>query len=312
MENVICNLCGADATEPFVIVADLMQERFDVQATLVRCTHCGLVYQNPRPTLAEIGQHYPPEYELYTDLVAKRPDGLLSQAIDYGMRKRCRFVTRHKTAGRLLDVGCATGAFLLAMQRQGSWQVQGVELNEPVARAAREQHQLDIFAGTLEQAAFPTAYFDAVTLWDVLEHLHEPVLALREIERILKPDGILVIRVPNLASWDAALFKTNWIGFDAPRHLYVFTPTTLTAALQAAHLAVVDHSCGIGGYVTFVMSIRCWMNAHHWAPQVKAFISKLLYHPLLRLVSVPLFYLPTLALRGPSLVTTARKVNAPC
>ena len=308
METTVCNLCGNAATQPFATVPDLLLERLSVTAALVCCTQCGLVYQNPRPTLIEMGQHYPPEYEPYTDHAEQRKSNwLLQKAIDYGIQKRCRFVTKHKAGGSILDIGCAAGTFMLGMQAQGKWQTYGVEISSEVARLARERHNLNVFTGTLEEAAFPDQMFDAVTLWDVLEHLHDPTATLREIHRILKSDGLLLIRVPNLASWDAKLFGKTWAGLDAPRHLYVFTPDTLTQILATAGFGVVNHSCAIGSYVTFVLSVRFWFSARNSSTATKQWVTRILYHPMARLASAPFFYLPTLTLRGPLLVTTVQK-----
>jgi len=311
MESVPCNFCGSATTTPFAVVIDLLLERLNVKTTLVRCQQCGLVYQNPRPTLAEMGEHYPPQYDSYADqTVQSKRNWLLQKAVQHGTNKRCRFVTNHKRPGKLLDIGCAMGGFLLGMRDQGAWTLAGVEVNKAVAAAAKERHGLDVFAGTLEEANFPTASFDVVTLWDVFEHLHDPLHTLTEIHRILRPDGIVVIRVPNLASWDAQLFGATWAGLDSPRHLYLFTPTTLTAFLNKAGFGVIEHSCAIGSYMTFVLSIRFWLTARGVSTKTREIISKLLYHPLARLASAPLFYLGSMTLRGPLLVTVARKVEA--
>ncbi|MEZ4580535.1 MAG: class I SAM-dependent methyltransferase [Caldilineaceae bacterium] len=93
-------------------------------------------------------------------------------------------------AGALLDVGCAAGTFLLAMSHWGL-DGNGVELNAAeVARQTRERYGLDVIAGTLEDAHLAPAQFDAVTMWDVLEHVYDPAQTLREIHRLLKPGGI--------------------------------------------------------------------------------------------------------------------------
>lgn len=307
MEETTCNFCGGATATHYATVQDLLLERFDVAAELVACSQCGLVYQNPRPALAEMGQHYPPEYDSYVDHAVQKRNPLLQRAIDYGFNKRCRYVTKRKTQGKLLDIGCAAGSFLLAMQRQGDWQVQGVEITPAVAQVARERHGLNVFTGTLEEAHFADASFDAVTMWDVLEHLHDPLAGLQEIGRILKPDGILVVRVPNLASWDAKLFSTAWAGLDAPRHLYIFTPQTLSALLDKAGFETLEHSCAIGSYVTFVLSVRFWLTQRAVRAATKQRLIGALYHPLARLISAPLFSLPTLFKTGPLVVTTARK-----
>jgi len=308
MEITTCNLCGSAASEDVKLIPDYLLERPQVVAELVRCRACGLVYQNPRPTLAEMAAHYPQEYEPYTDRTAsKEPNPLLKRAYAYGTQKRTRFVTRRKSGGRLLDIGCASGTFLLGMQAHRGWQVQGVEPSAQVAAYARAMHNLDVFPGTLEEANFPTGAFDCVTMWDVLEHVHDPLGTLREISRVLSDDGILVIRVPNLASWDAQIFGDAWAGLDAPRHLFVFRPETLGAMLAQACFEMVELSCGIGGYVTFVLSIRFWMTARHWSEETRQRVTQILYHPAARLASAPFFWTPSVLKRGPLMVVTARK-----
>jgi len=308
MENVICNLCGNAQSDTYETVSDLLLERHDVQVELVQCVECSLVYQNPRPTPAEIGEHYPPEYVSYVDHASeKKRSWLLQQAIEYGFRKRQRFITRHKKGGSLLDIGCAAGTFILGMRDLKNWQVAGVELSEDVAAMARERYDLNVFSGTLENAAFEDEQFDVVTMWDVLEHVHDPIATLNEIHRILKPDGLLLTRVPNLACWDVALFGNCWAGYDAPRHLYIFTPQTLKETLAKAGFHAFENSSGSASYMTFVLSVKFWLTAKGVSEQTKSLLIGLLYHPIARLISAPFFYLPNFALRGPILVTLSKK-----
>jgi 2-polyprenyl-3-methyl-5-hydroxy-6-metoxy-1,4-benzoquinol methylase len=277
---------------------------------VVQCEQCGLIYQNPRPTLDEMAAHYPPEYDPYVDVTASHEtqSWLYRQAIDYGMTKRGRFVTRHHQAGgRLLDVGCAAGLFLRSMRKFDGWQVEGVEISEYAARIAHEQYGLKVHVGTLEAANFPDQSFAAVTIWDVLEHLHDPAETLAEIYRILEPGGVVVIRVPNMASWFARVFGRYWAGLDAPRHLYFYSPKTLAEALQQAGFQVVDQTSGSGNYPTFVLSVRFWLVAKHASAAVRQRVNRLLLHPIARVLTVPFFYLSGLGLRGPLLVMTARK-----
>ena len=308
MEEISCNLCGNPNAVPIIRdVPDLLLHRDGVSATFVKCTSCGLVYQNPRPTLAEMTAHYPPDYESY----APEPDAgnsswLLRQEIRYGIAKRCRCVTRYKHAGRLLDVGCATGFFLQGIRNIGNWEPYGVEINERVAHIA-QGHGLDVRIGTLEQAGFSDEFFDVVTLWDVLEHLPDPVAGLREIYRILKPGGLLVIRVPNASSWDSRLFGRYWAGLDSPRHLYVFTPVTLDALLTVNHFKCLARSSLIGVYSTFLLSMRFWSSAKNKPSMVRDFLIRFLRHPVMRLLLAPFFYLSGFGLRGPSVVVTATK-----
>jgi len=309
MENVVCNLCGDSANAVPIIQAlpDLLLHRNEVSATFVKCASCGLVYQNPRPTFTEMAAHYPPEYESY----APEPDlenssWLLRQAIRYGVAKRCRYITRYKHAGRLLDVGCASGIFLQGIRNLGKWEPYGVEINAEVARLAQE-HGLDVRPGTLEQAGYADEYFDAVTLWDVLEHLHDPVGSLSEIHRILKPDGLVVIRVPNGNSRDSRLFGRYWAGLDSPRHLYIFTPEILAKMLDATGFKIVGQDSASGSYPTFLLSLRFWMIGQEPYPWYGRILFRILYHPVMRLLTAPIFYLRGLGLRGPQMIVTAAK-----
>jgi ubiquinone/menaquinone biosynthesis C-methylase UbiE len=307
METVACNLCGNTTAAAYYHLTDLLLEREQITTQLVQCTQCGLIYQNPRPTLDEMGQHYPQEYESYAATSANKPSWLMRKAFAVGVDKRCRTITRYQTGGKLLDVGCAAGNFLHGMQRYPQWELYGLEINEYAAQTARDEYGLNVTTGTIESAAFPDNFFDAITLWDVLEHLHDPLASLNEIRRILKPGGMLVMRMPNGESWDARLFGPYWAGLDAPRHLYVFDRATLSALLKKADLPIKHFSCQIGSYPTFVLSVRFWLKARGVSAQQRQRISRVLYHPIARMVSVPFFWLYSLGLRGPLLIVTAQK-----
>jgi SAM-dependent methyltransferase len=307
METVNCNLCGSAIETLIYQIPDFLLDRAAIQTTLVQCENCGLIYQNPRPTLDEMGLHYPPEYESYTPPSGKNTSHLLQMAYDYGQSKRARVVTRMKTKGHLLDLGCATGTFLLSMKKKPGWQVSGVEISDHAAGIARGEHGLDVFTGTLEEAHFPEDTFDVVTMWDVFEHLHNPAASLREIHRVLKPGGLLILRVPNVDSWDAKLFGESWAGLDAPRHLYVFGRQTLQLMLEQNHFRVARFSCEIGSYPTFVLSVRFWMLQRGWRPETRERVVNWLYHPVMRLLVGPFFYLYGLGLRGPLLTAAAIK-----
>ncbi len=308
VETVSCALCNSTDARQVFDVPDRLFNRPEVRAILVRCQRCGLVYQNPRPTLAEMAQHYLPEYELYTPQPgASELAPALRLAYAYGMRKRRQFITRHQTAGHLLDVGCATGVFLDSMRASGGWAVQGVEISPEAAQIARDQYHLDVRTGTLEEAAFGSATFDVVTLWDVLEHLHHLGASLDEVWRILKPGGWLVLRVPNGACWDARLFGQYWAGLEPPRHLYVFTPKTLRAILEQHHFRLMRSSTASAAYTTFLLSLRFYLRDHDGS--FGAGLLRVLYHPVFRVLSAPLFMVGSICHRGPQLVAVAQKIS---
>ena len=87
---------------------------------------------------------------------------------------------------------------------------------------------------------FPDRCFDVVTMWHVIEHLADPLNTLSTVQRVLKPGGLLMLRTPNAASWEARLFRGCWYGVDAPRHLHLFSPDTLARCLAQAGFVTTD------------------------------------------------------------------------
>jgi SAM-dependent methyltransferase len=309
MEYSGCNLCGSNDFVLIYSIPDHLLGHKDPLYQFVRCQKCGLVYQNPRPTIEEITKFYPDHYESYQ--IPQPRSWFLRNAYQYGLKKRAKFVLKHKKSGKLLDIGCGPGLFLHEMNKYGGWEPFGVEISPYAAEIARNQFGLSVFCGTLEQANFPDNYFDAITMWDVLEHLHDPSFTLKEINRILKPDGIIVIRVPNLDSLDAKFFGKYWAGWDAPRHLFVFGKKSLKALLNKCGFSAVGFSSRSGGYPTFLLSLRFWLEGIGLdTSNFIRHVVELLYHPVVRVLTAPLFFIPTLWQLGPLLVVVAQKGEA--
>jgi SAM-dependent methyltransferase len=215
---------------------------------------------------------------------------------------------RWQSGGRLLDVGCATGEFSARMAEHG-WQVQGVEPSPQAAAVARETYGLDVAESSLTQARFPDRHFDAVTLWDVLEHVPDPLAELAEIHRVLKVGGVLAISLPNLRSFDAALFGQYWIGLDMPRHLHVIPPTLLESMLERCGFRVLSRGCSTGGYGAFLESVKFWLKDSR-AAWPERLVAALAHGPALRILLLPYIYLSYALGRGPELAVTCRKTGA--
>jgi len=156
---------------------------------------------------------------------------------------------------RLLDIGCSLGGFLNIARNKG-WEVHGVEVSDFVARYARDELKLDVFTGTLEEAKFPPASFDVVTMWDIIEHLNPPSDTIAEICRITKPEGLILIYTPNqdslINAWIYLTYKLSLgkIRFLAQKiylpyiHLCYFSPKSLTYLLQL-HGYEVEHMANV-------------------------------------------------------------------
>jgi SAM-dependent methyltransferase len=138
--------------------------------------------------------------------------------------------------GAVLDIGCSDGRFLCAMRAAG-WACAGVEPNEAAAAFARETFGLNVITGDL--LAWPPAdQIGLITLWDVLEHTHAPAAVLKRAHALLRRPGWLALSLPNWGSLERQLFRERWIALDAPRHLYHFTPHTITQLLNQTGFAV--------------------------------------------------------------------------
>lgn len=180
-----------------------------------------MVYVNPRPDENEIHEFYPPEF--YD--VGVTPDQLI-ESKRTSLEAKARLV-REVPPGRLLDIGCQKGEFLYVMKERG-WDVQGVEFSSTPPNV----FGMPIFHGALAQAGLAAQSFKVITMWAVLEHIHDPVGTLREAARLLTSDGAVYVLVPNFRSIPGRFMRHD----DIPRHLVMFTPKTLAMAARAAGL----------------------------------------------------------------------------
>ena len=309
MEKVPCNLCGNYEYSILFQGTDLLLNNKEELFTLVKCSNCGLIYQNPRPTRDEITSYYPDEYEPFFQ--DKKNGWLLRRILHYGVDKRSRIVNslkKREQGGKLLDVGCSTGLFLSTIREGSSWEVWGVEPSEFAANIARDHYHLNVFTGDLFQANYPENFFHVVTLWDVLEHLPDPSSSLTEISRITTPHGYLVLRIPNADSLDAKLFGASWAGLDLPRHNYVYSTRTLRKLLEKSGFQIISIKCNIGTYPTFMLSVRFWLTNKSVSASLQRRIERILAHPITRVVTAPFFYFYGLLMLGSEITVIAKKL----
>jgi len=185
---------------------------------------------DPRPTLASIGRYYPAEYEPY-----------LETASDERKRRRhaiSRFLGSSDVAvppvpvGDMLEIGAASGNYLLAMQRAG-WRVEGVEFDARAAATAARRTGAPVQTGDLLAASYAPASFDLICGWMVFEHLHDPVSAFHRTFGWLRPGGWLAFSVPDAGSWQFRVFRDAWFALQLPTHMHHFTEPILKTILEA-------------------------------------------------------------------------------
>ena len=231
-----CPVCGASRWRRVLACRDhlVTGEAFDV----VACERCTLWATDPQPSPAQIGRYYDSDDYVPMTNARRGPIGVAYHAVRrITVRQRLRLVARAapRRPGRLLDVGCGTGEFL-AHARASGWDVAGVE---PEARAAAHADAKGLAVVRSDDlAAVDGARFDAVTLWQALEHMYAPGAQLAHVRRLLAPNGCVVIAVPNHACTDASAYGADWYAYDVPRHLWHFTAATLGRLLDAQGFAV--------------------------------------------------------------------------
>ncbi|MEW6442566.1 MAG: class I SAM-dependent methyltransferase [bacterium] len=238
METVSCNICSSCSQTRLTRCRDQVfghSEEFQ----LVRCNDCELVYLSPRPEKNEMGKYYPPGYqqEIRKLIDRLRGDPILRRGLEMLARRR---LPPRKPPGRVLEVGCSFGDYLGYLRRNG-WDVEGIELDPDASRYAREA-DLAVHEGDAERIlpTLPSGRFDVVALWHLIEHLYDPLAALQEIGRVLKPGGLLLMELPNFASLLAGRLGQAWFPLEVPRHLYHFTPVTISRLLSRAGFAGVS------------------------------------------------------------------------
>jgi SAM-dependent methyltransferase len=257
VEHVSCGLCSSDTPVFLTRVPDIKYGTQNVFC-LVYCGFCGLVYVNPRPTFLEMQGYYDATYgphsAAYTDVPKRERSN--DQYHRGHMMQFLHGLPEVFSAGRLLDVGCGDGYWLYLMQKLG-WKPTGVEISPQAVRFANEKYDLDIKVGNLIDQEFPDGYFDVVTFWHSLEHMHDPKAMIKEAYRILRAGGVVVAKVPNIDTVLFRVFGRYYSMIQAPYHLYHFSPLTLGRLLAESGFNVyrTTYSPGIDG---IALSIKNW------------------------------------------------------
>lgn len=251
-----CNLCGSAGkivqsgiTDPDGKLSGTWSFRRCVAPT------CGVYWLDPAPPPHELWKAYA-TYHTHTrksaDRLAKATLSLAHRLIKScllplwilnGLKREAdylRFMTlAHEPVGKLLDVGCGGGRFLNRMKKRG-WQVEGIDFDERAARKVTSRYDIKIHIGDLTQCALPANSFDVITMSQTIEHLYDPNMALHESLRILKPGGLLVMTTPNVNSIGASEFAAFWRGWEAPRHLHLFSVEALQRLTQNAGFEAIE------------------------------------------------------------------------
>lgn len=205
--------------------------------TIWQCGNCTLRFTQDVPGVSEISAYYKSsDYISHSDTNKGFINKLYHAVRSFTLRSKKNLIEKYagKRKGDLLDIGAGTGAFAAAMQK-AKWNVTALEPDE-IARANAKSN----FNITLQPAeqlfSLQNESFDVITLWHVLEHVHNLHNYINKFYSLLKKDGVLIIAVPNYESFDANEYESAWAAYDVPRHLYHFSPKSMHALLQKHNL----------------------------------------------------------------------------
>jgi len=201
--------------------------------TIARCSACSLVFVQNKIAAEELAAHYASigaEAEVYD-----RPN---VECLNYYYEKLAALIRRRfPEPGKVLDIGCSHGWFLDVMK---GWECHGCEIISADAEGARERHGERIITGSFEDYPLREGYFDVITLQDVFDHFRDPMTALEKCHRMLRPGGLIVIKVHNVSCLYAKLTGSNFYAFIPPAHLFYYDRRTLSRALSNSGFQVVD------------------------------------------------------------------------
>jgi SAM-dependent methyltransferase len=237
-----CAACGETRVHTLFRSSDRLYHTTNTEFTVVECIGCRLIRLHPLPTPAELRNYYP---NLYWYKPAETFAAHLEEAYRrFVLRDHLRFVRRalkdSEEEGLVLDVGCGGGLFLRMLSEYGHPTV-GLDFSLDAASVAWRQNGVPAVCATLAKAPLAPGSCAGITMFHVLEHLYDPVSYIEAAHKLLKPDGRLIIQVPNASSWQFLVFGKNWNGVDVPRHLINFRQRDVDALLDACGFEVLRH-----------------------------------------------------------------------
>jgi 2-polyprenyl-3-methyl-5-hydroxy-6-metoxy-1,4-benzoquinol methylase len=223
--------------DDFNVLFDYNMERHDSQEGVeghlvpgkewgrhVKCRYCHLIYMNPVEKVNKTNEYYSRAKNTHAPTIR---ESYLKTA-----ESQLHLIQKYSNGTSLLDIGCAQGFFLFNASKAG-YITKGIEISQDAAEYAKNEFGLDVEAKPFEELQFPENHFDVVTLWQVLEHVPYPLMILKEVHRILKPGGLLVVSTPNIEAIPAKILRKRW--WDIKRlHINQFTTKTLTDILRNA------------------------------------------------------------------------------
>ena len=230
-----CPICESTSFKDYLDCTDYLVsgETFSIQ----KCTNCRFLFTNPRPDQKSIVKYYKSNSYVSHSNKSNSPINVLYRIIrKHTLYQKLRMINKFSMQGSILDYGCGTGHFISHAQSKG-WKVTGIEPDPNARKIAENSIGKDRLFYSLDQLEAET--FNVITLFHVLEHIHDLNQTISKLVDSLSDQGILIIAVPNHNSYDAQKYKAEWAAFDLPRHLYHFDNNSIPRLSQKNGLKVV-------------------------------------------------------------------------
>ncbi len=234
-----CPICNKEDIASLLHTKDYSLTGEDFQ--IIQCANCTLEYTDPAPSKEAIAPYYNfPSYISHTDTKEGLVNKMYHKVRNHTLTQKTNWVqslfTGHK--GHLLEVGAGTGAFANSMSKKG-WKVTALEPDAASRQKALENYDINLLP-IEELSHLEPAKYEVITLWHVLEHVHDLNAYMKTFHSLLKPNGRLIIAVPNYTSYDAGFYKNYWAAYDVPRHLYHFSPLSMHYLAKKHKMSIVQ------------------------------------------------------------------------
>lgn len=221
-----CPLCGSETFSLQLTARDnsVTLEEFEI----FHCEHCDFLFTQNIPEEENAAKYYQSEaYISHSDTSKGFINRLYHSVRTFTLRQKRKLVEKScgKKSGHILDIGSGTGSFLFTMKQAG-WNATGIE-PDPIARQNSETINGIAALPPEAERTFPSGSFDVISMWHVLEHVHQLDDQMNQLQRLLSVTGKIFIAVPNHTSYDAVHYGKYWAAWDVPRHLYHFSPATM-------------------------------------------------------------------------------------
>ena len=235
-----CPVCASADIKNVFLVKDhtVSGQTFQV----MECSSCTLRFTQDVPDEASISPYYKAEeYISHTDTSKGLINRIYKTVRKKTLTRKRKLIEKYTgmVKGNLLDVGSGTGSFVNEMKQHG-WNATGLEPDEGARQVASQQYNIEL-ADINEFYKLPAGSFDAITLWHVLEHVHDLSAYVQQLKNLLNEKGKLFIAIPNYTSLDATIYKEYWAAYDVPRHLYHFSPASMKTLMDRNGLKIVHY-----------------------------------------------------------------------